>query len=142
MSKTPRVMKLAGLPIHRAGTAAPSGGRASAFQSKEAEIVGDILARRRDVAPAKPKKALGRKPRALAGKGWDRSEETIFNSARDKCLASKPKCTTKYTGGRRVRKCYRDCEKVAAATMGRARKPAGRSTPVKKSRRRKTKKSR
>ncbi len=81
--------------------------------------------------------ALARRPRGIFGKGWNRGDEKQYQAIRNTCLESKPRCTTKYSKGKRVRKCYRDCERVAAATVNKRRKTEGRTDGKKKTSRRK-----
>lgn len=79
--------------------------------------------------------SLPPKPRGLKVK-WTRTVAKNHARVRDRCLASKPKCTTKYTAGKRVRKCWRECEELATRTVNRAKRTA--AAAKKKSGRKKT----
>ena len=61
-------------------------------------------------------------------------DESQYEAVRNSCVAKKPRCETKFSKGKRVRKCYRDCERVAAATVNKQRKADGRA-PAKKRKR-------
>jgi len=78
-----------------------------------------------DAKPDGP--ALRRRPRGIHGKGWTRKDERQYESILNSCVADRPKCTTKYTPGGRVRKCHRDCQRVAAATVNQRRKGEGKN---------------
>lgn len=79
--------------------------------------------------------ALPPKPRGLRV-AWTPTVAKNHARVRERCLASKPKCTTKYTAGKRVRKCWRECEELATRTVNRAKRTA--AAAKKKSGRKKT----
>lgn len=76
--------------------------------------------------------ALGKKPRRISGAAWGRKDERQYEAILESCLAKKPRCTTKYTKGKRIRTCHRDCQRVAAATVNKHRKAEGRTGKTKK----------
>jgi len=77
-----------------------------------------------------PPKPLGIKVK------WTATVAKNHRRVRDRCLASKPKCTSQYTKGQRVRKCWRECEELATRTVNRAKRTA--AAAKKKSGRKKT----
>lgn len=106
-----KFLRLKGLPAQSTrGTTLP-GSQTTPF----AELSGDHLG-----------KAKHRRPRGIAGPQWSAKDERMFKHIRESCLEKKPRCTTKYTKGKRVRQCYRDCERIAAATVNKHRKSEGR----------------
>jgi len=64
---------------------------------------------------------LPRKPYGLKVP-WNHEIAFHHREIRDTCLASKPRCTTKYTKGKRVRQCWRECERAATKAVNKALK--------------------
>lgn len=92
----------------------------------------EALCKKKQIDLGKAKRPIGRKPRGIAGKGWTRKDERQYQGIKKSCLARKPRCTTKYIKGKRVRQCYSDCERVAAATVNKRRKAEGRTEKKRK----------
>ena len=139
MSRIAKTLKLGGLPVHRGESASVVD---KALGALELDLEPGISVSAASAAPPTPQellgeglgKALGRRPVGIFGKGWSRKDESQYEAVRNSCVAKKPRCETKFSKGKRVRKCYRDCERVAAATVNKQRKADGRA-PAKKRKR-------
>ena len=79
-------------------------------------------------------KALGRRPRGIKGPKWTRKDERQYVAIRDSCMAKKPRCTTVRTKTGHKRKCARECERIAAATVNKTRAAEGRTESKKRKR--------
>lgn len=53
---------------------------------------------------------------------WNHPVAFEHAELREACLARKPRCTTKYTKGKRVRQCWRECDRAATKAINKAHK--------------------
>lgn len=127
MAQLVKVVNLKGL--RSLGDAFDPDGRPSDFEVEVVEAVEleqpkPLLEGNEELA-----KALGRRPRGIKGPSWTRKDERQFEAIRDSCMAKKPRCTTVRTKTGRKRRCVRECERIAAATVNKRRKAEGRTEP-------------
>lgn len=134
MAQLVKILNLKGLGS--LGDAFDPHGKPTDFELEVAEVIeppepGPLIEGNEDLA-----KALRRRPPGIQGPKWTRKDERQFEAIRDSCMAKKPRCTTVRTSTGRKRKCARECERIAAATVNKHRKADGRAAPRKKRKRR------
>lgn len=133
MAQLVKVVNLRGL--HSLGDAFEPDGRPTDFELEVVEAVElddkPLIEGNEELA-----KALGRRPRGIRGPKWTRKDERQYTAIRESCMKSKKRCTTIRTATGRKRKCVRECERVAAATVNKRRAAEGRTETKKKRKKR------